>query len=88
MIDRTESLGCPLLGLFGLEDQFPSPEQVDELEQALIANGKTFEFHRYENAGHAFFSPNRTSFRAGSGPGRVATRIFSWFETYLTPSEV
>lgn len=86
LIDRTESLGCPLLGLFGLEDQFPSPDQVDELEQALIANGKTYEFHRYENAGHAFFSPNRTSFRPEAALDGWQ-RIFSWFETYLTPSE-
>ena len=86
LIDRTESLRCPLLGLFGLEDQFPSPEQVDELEQALMAHHKTYEFHRYENAGHAFFSPNRTSFRPEAALDGWQ-RIFSWFETYLTPSE-
>jgi carboxymethylenebutenolidase len=86
LIDRTASLGCPLLGLFGLEDQFPSPEQVDELEQALITHGKTYEFHRYEGAGHAFFSPNRTSFRPEAALDGWQ-RIFSWFETYLTRSE-
>jgi len=87
LIDRTASLGCPLLGLFGLEDQFPSPEQVDELEQALITHGKTYEFHRYEGAGHAFFSPNRTSFRPEAALDGWQ-RIFAWFETYLIPSEV
>jgi len=87
LIDRTDSLRCPLLGLFGLDDQFPSPEQVDELEQALIAHGKTYEFHRYEGAGHAFFSPNRTSFRPEAALDGWQ-RIFSWFETHLTPSEV
>src|SRR5580698_2506974 len=56
LVDKTPDLRCPLLGLFGLEDQFPSPEQVDELEAALKAAGKTYEFHRYEGAGHAFFS--------------------------------
>jgi carboxymethylenebutenolidase len=86
LIDRTEELRCPLLGLFGLEDQFPSPEQVDELEQALTRHGKTYEFHRYEGAGHAFFSPNRTSFRPEAALDGWQ-RIFSWFETYLTTSE-
>ena len=40
LVDRTGSLGCPLSGLFGADDQFPSPEQVAELEQALIAPRK------------------------------------------------
>jgi carboxymethylenebutenolidase len=86
IVDRTGSLGCPLLGLFGADDQFPSPEQVTELEQALIAHGKTFEFHSYEGAGHAFFSTNRTSFRPEAALDGWQ-RIFSWFETYLIPSE-
>jgi carboxymethylenebutenolidase len=86
LVDRTESLRCPLLGLFGSDDQFPSPEQVEELEQALIAHGKTYEFHSYEGAGHAFFSNNRTSYRPEAALDGWQ-RIFSWFETYLTPSE-
>ncbi len=32
LVDRTADLRCPLLGLFGLYDQFPSPETEDELE--------------------------------------------------------
>src|SRR3984957_276695 len=33
IVDKTPSLSCPLLGLFGAEDQFPNPEHVEELEQ-------------------------------------------------------
>ena len=51
LVERTPELHCPLLGLFGNDDQFPSPEQVDELEAALKAAGKTYEFHRYDGAG-------------------------------------
>src|SRR5580693_6621135 len=58
-----KDLSCPLLGLFGADDQYPSPEQVDELEQELKAQGKTYEFHSYEGAGHAFFSVNRPAYR-------------------------
>jgi carboxymethylenebutenolidase len=36
---------------------------VDELEQALVAEGKTFEFHSYEGAGHAFFAVDRPAYR-------------------------
>jgi carboxymethylenebutenolidase len=56
-------LSCPLLGLFGADDKYPAPEEVDQLEQALKENGKTYEFHSYENAGHAFFSVDRPSYR-------------------------
>src|SRR5271163_4120895 len=59
LVDRTPDLSGPLLGLFGNDDQFPNPEQVDELEAALKAAGKTYEFHRYDGAGHAFFSVDR-----------------------------
>ncbi|HUY21535.1 MAG TPA: dienelactone hydrolase family protein [Acidimicrobiales bacterium] len=56
-------LSCPLLGLFGADDAFPSPAEVGELEAILTQHDKTIEFHTYEGAGHAFFSTNRTSYR-------------------------
>jgi carboxymethylenebutenolidase len=86
LVDRTESLCCPLLGLFGKDDQFPSPEQVAELEEALIAHDKTFEFHSYEGAGHAFFSTNRTAYRPEAAVDGWE-RIFNWFGKYLDGSE-
>ena len=63
LIDRAPAIGCPLLGLFGNDDQFPTPEQVDEIEAALKEAGKDYEFHRYDGAGHGFFSPDRTAYR-------------------------
>ncbi len=86
IVDKTASLRCPLLGLFGVEDKYPDPEQVAELEQALIAHGKTYEFHSYEGAGHAFFSTDRPSFRPEAALDGWQ-RIFSWFEKYLTTAE-
>jgi carboxymethylenebutenolidase len=61
-VSLAPDLRCPLLGLFGNEDGRPSPADVDELEAALRANGKTFDFHRYDGAGHAFFSVDRPSY--------------------------
>jgi carboxymethylenebutenolidase len=86
LVDRTSSLRCPLLGLFGDDDQFPTPAHVAELEAALIADGKTYEFHSYEGAGHAFFATDRPSFRPEAALDGWQ-RIFSWFETYLVDSE-
>jgi len=63
LVDRTPQVTCPILGLFGNDDNFPTPEQVDTLEKALTEAGKDFEFHRYDGAGHAFFAPDRPSYR-------------------------
>jgi carboxymethylenebutenolidase len=53
----------PVLGLFGNDDKYPTPEQVDELERLLKDAGRPYEFHRYDGAGHAFFSVDRASYR-------------------------
>ena len=56
-------LSCPLLGLFGAEDKFPSAEEVSDLEKILGESGKVAEFHTYDGAGHAFFAVDRPSYR-------------------------
>ena len=79
-----KDLSCPLLGLFGADDQYPSPEQVAELEQELKAQGKTYEFHSYEGAGHAFFAVNRTAYRPEAAMDGW-NHIYTWFTRYLAP---
>jgi carboxymethylenebutenolidase len=54
-IDYISSLSAPVLGLFGNEDKYPTPEQVDQLEAELARHGKEYEFHRYDGASHGFF---------------------------------
>jgi carboxymethylenebutenolidase len=66
LADRTAELRAPVLGLFGNEDSYPSPDQVDELEKLLQTHGKDYEFHRYDDAGHAFFSVDRPSYRVAA----------------------
>jgi carboxymethylenebutenolidase len=63
-IDYTAELSCPVLGLFGNDDRSPSPEQVDLHEAELRRHGKTYEFHRYDGAGHGFFYYDRPAYRA------------------------
>jgi carboxymethylenebutenolidase len=57
------NLRCPLLGLFGVDDQFPSPDDVAAMAKALDEHGKSYDFHSYDGAGHAFFSVDRPSYR-------------------------
>ncbi|MFZ0171415.1 MAG: dienelactone hydrolase family protein [Acidimicrobiales bacterium] len=82
ILHLAENLQCPLLGLFGLDDQFPTPEQVDELEAELKRLGKDYEFHRYEGAGHAFFNTARDSYRAGAAADGWQ-RIFAFYARHL-----
>lgn len=63
IVDRSPELRCPLLGLFGDDDQYPSPEHVDELRQALEAANRTYEMHSFADTGHGFFAVDRPSYR-------------------------
>jgi carboxymethylenebutenolidase len=62
-LDYTAGLPCPILGLFGEEDQSPTPAQVAQLEAELKRHGKSYEFHMYPNAGHGFFYYDRPAYR-------------------------
>ena len=57
-IELAGQINCPVAGFFGNEDENPPPEDVDDYEAALEAAGVPCEFHRYDNAGHAFQSFN------------------------------
>jgi carboxymethylenebutenolidase len=62
-IELGPNLRCPLLGLFGEEDQSPSPDDVAAMAKVLEDQDKRFNFQTYEGAGHAFFSVDRPSYR-------------------------
>lgn len=81
-LDYTKDLGCPLLGLFGREDKRPSPDHVAETEAELKKWGKTYAFHTYDNAGHAFFSVDRPSYRQEAAVDGWK-KVFQWFGKYL-----
>ncbi|MEO8888859.1 MAG: dienelactone hydrolase family protein [Jatrophihabitantaceae bacterium] len=82
LVDQLPNLRAPLLGLFGNEDSYPSPEQVDELEQILKDNDKPCEVHRYDDTGHAFFSPDRPSYRVAAANDGWE-RIAAFYGTHL-----
>jgi len=77
-----KDLSCPLLGLFGADDQSPSPAHVAELEAALKAAGKTYEFHSYEGAGHGFMQVDTARYHAQSAVD-AWQHILAWFGRYL-----
>jgi carboxymethylenebutenolidase len=81
-IDLTKDLSCPLLGLFGNDDQSPTPAQVDQHEAELKKHGKNYEFHRYDGAGHAFFYHDRPAYRPEAAMDGWA-KVFTFFEKNL-----
>ena len=81
-IDYTKDLSCPLLGLFGEEDQNPTPQHVHLLEEELKKYGKTYEFHMYPKAGHGFFYYDRPNYRQEPAVDGWK-KLFGFFEKYL-----
>ena len=53
-IDLVNQMNCAVIGIFGKDDGNPSPEDVVDLEAALVGAGTNYEFHSYEGAGHGF----------------------------------
>jgi carboxymethylenebutenolidase len=82
LVDRSGNVMCPILGLFGNDDKFPTPDQVDVLDKALTDAGKDHEFHRYDGAGHAFFSVDRPAYRVEAAVDGWQ-RITSFFAAHL-----
>ncbi len=82
LVEQLPRLRAPLLGLFGKEDSYPSPEQVAELDAILTANNLPHEFHSYDDAGHAFFAVDRPSYRVAAANDGWE-RITLFFDTYL-----
>ena len=81
-VEFTENLRCPLLGLFGVEDTRPSPDDTARTEQALQKFGKTYEFHTYQNAGHAFFAVDRPQYRQAAAIDGWQ-KVFAFYGKYL-----
>jgi carboxymethylenebutenolidase len=81
-IDMTKDIQCPVLGLFGNDDRAPSPEQVDQHEAELRRHGKTYEFHRYDGAGHGFNYWHRPLYRPEQAMDAWA-KTWAFFKTHL-----
>jgi len=73
---------CPLIGLFGNDDRAPSPEQVNEHEAALKKHGKSYEFYRYDGAGHGIFYYHRPLYRVEQALDGW-NKVFAFFGKHL-----
>jgi carboxymethylenebutenolidase len=81
-LDYTKDLQIPLLGLFGNDDQRPSPDDVNKHEAELKKLGKNYEFHRYDGAGHGFFYYQAPAYRQQQAMDGWS-KVFAFFDTNL-----
>jgi carboxymethylenebutenolidase len=82
LLPIANQLRCPLLGLFGADDKYPSTADTLVLEKALAELGKSFEFHTYDDAGHGFFAVDRPGYRSAAAVDGWR-RIFDFFGQHL-----
>ncbi|MBI2886743.1 MAG: dienelactone hydrolase family protein [Chloroflexi bacterium] len=83
VLDMVALLSCPVLGLFGADDQNPSPAHVARLEEELKKHRKDYEFHSYPSpVGHGFFADYRPSYRQEAAVDGWQ-RVFDFFERRL-----
>jgi carboxymethylenebutenolidase len=87
LLGLADQLSCPLLGLFGADDSYPSPEETAKLAAELDRLGKTHDFHTYDGAGHAFFSVDRPSYRVEAAVDGWQ-RVFEFFGTHLGATDM
>jgi len=80
-IELASEVKAPVLGLYGADDEGIKLDQVKDMEQALKAAGKTFEFIVYSGAPHGFVADYRPSYRKDAAED-AWERMLDWFRKY------
>ena len=85
-VELVGGMDCSVIGIFGNDDENPSPADVDDLDAALTAAGVEHEFHRYDGAGHGFQDfVNEERFRPEATEDSWA-KVMAFFERTLKSS--
>jgi carboxymethylenebutenolidase len=85
LIQRTDDLQTPWLGLFGARDESIPMADVDALKGALTTAPVDNEVVVYSDAGHGFHCNARDSFHEESAED-AWERTLEWLEPRLTPA--
>ena len=80
-LDLAPEVKEPVLGLYGAEDAGIKVDQVETMETALKAAGKTAEFHIYPGAPHGFEADYRPSYRKEAAED-AWNQMQAWFRKY------
>jgi carboxymethylenebutenolidase len=73
-----ENLQCPVLGLYGGQDEGIPRDTVDAMRAAIAKTQKNSDIYVYPQAGHGFFADFRPSFNADAAQDGWH-RMLAWF---------
>ena len=80
--DRTDRIACPVLGLFGEDDENPNSADVAKIDAELSRLEKPHEFHGYAGVGHAFLNQRRPGYREAAATDAWG-RCVAWLHRHL-----
>jgi carboxymethylenebutenolidase len=80
-VDIAGQIKCPVLALYGGQDQSIPPDIVEKRQAACKAAGKTCEVKVYPDAPHGFNADYRPSYRPDDAKDGWA-RILAWFKEH------
>ncbi len=81
VLDLVGELKCPVLGLYGGQDQSIPQAQIQRLEAEAKQDRKTVEIIVYPDAGHGFHADYRPSYREADAKDGWQ-RMLAWFRRY------
>ncbi len=79
---QTGNSNVPVLGLFGEEDQNPTPDDVATIAAEMQKHGRKHQFHTYPGCGHGFHCDGRSSYRPEAAANAWG-KTLAWFDQYL-----
>ncbi len=80
-VDVVGNLCCPVLGLYGAQDQSIPLATVEQMRAAIFARHKNVEIVLYPEAGHAFHADYRPSYNEAAARDGWQ-RMREWFRQY------
>jgi carboxymethylenebutenolidase len=81
--EQTADISAPVLGLFGVEDSNPSPDDVKKIDAELTRLGKVHEFHSFPDAGHGFHTSDRPDMLRPNVAEDAWEKCIAWFDKYV-----
>lgn len=80
--EKSARITCPVIGFFGADDTNPSPQDVQDLGQALQRQGTWYEWHTYQDTGHAFHNFKSSHYRPRAAAASWHT-LLGFFDQHL-----
>ena len=85
--EQASNIRAPMLGVFGFEDENPSPADVEKIDFELARLGKEHHFISYDGAGHAFLNFTRPAVYREEQAKEAWKACVDWLDQHLTPSD-